>query len=906
MTQAEVLARRLAGKSGADGSWLPLWMHLRDTAEIMVRLVRERLPEGAKAAIGLDDAELARVAWVLGATHDLGKATVAFQGRIARALTAEARARIEAEATLRPPKAGKWHTSHALASEVILRELGCPESLAAIAGAHHGEPQKDNLDDDIADQLEIHPRDYAARGEEATWRGAWEALWARAREGAGAGPLPEVPVPAALLLAGLLTMADWIASNTAYFPLIPVEETGDASAYPGRAEAAWRKLDLPPPWESRWGAAPDAACFAERFGFAPNSLQRAAMEAAHAMEEPGLLVVEAPMGEGKTEAALAAAEILNGKFGSGGLFFGLPTQTTANAIFARLLGWAGKQSAETAHAVRLAHGLAMLNDQFQALLPGRAATEEDNPGTGVLAHPWFQGSKQALLADFAIGTVDQLLLAALKQRHLMLRHLGLAGKVVVVDECHAYDAYMSQYLECALAWLGRYRVPTLLLSATLPARRRDAFVRAYQEGGAADTPPETVPDDDAAYPVLTWTDGPAVRRRALPPSAAKRAVAHLTLRDDTLADALRERLAQGGCAGVIVNTVRRAQALARSLRAALPDCRVRLLHAQFVLPDREARETELLDNLGKGSTPAKRDRLVVVGTQVLEQSLDIDFDFLATDWCPMDLLLQRMGRLHRHPRERPTPLREPVCATLEGTETPFDAGSLAVYDRWLLWRARALLPATVTLPDAIPTLVRQAYAWEPDCLAPDAEALAAKNEHENRQKSLRDRADTHRIHDPGHRRFTTLDNWMASDALNSDAAARAAVRDGDPAIEVLLLARHRDGTLHFLPWLEPAGAAPLDPTRPPDPQTARAIARQRLRLPARFARDSKCAERVIRELERSTADAVAAWQEAPLLAGELFLILDLNDDGTLTAEPDGKPLAYSREEGFLFAREEEA
>ncbi len=898
MTQAEVLARRLAGKSGPDGSWLPLWMHLRDTAEIMARLVRERLPEGAKAAIGLDDEDLVRVAWVLGASHDLGKATVAFQGRIAQNLAAEAYERLAMSVCLKNP----LHDTlpHALASEAILRELGAPAWLAAIVGTHHGKTQGKK---EVKTALRKHPDALIGINEDKTsaWRGAWEALWGAAREGAGAGPLPEVPVPAALLLAGLLTMADWIASNTDYFPLIPVEETGDALAYPGRAEAAWRKLALPPPWESRWGAVSDAACFAERFGFAPNSLQRAAMEAAHAMEEPGLLVVEAPMGGGKTEAALAAAEILNGKFGSGGLFFGLPTQTTANAIFARLLGWAGKQSSETAHAVRLAHGLAMLNDQ----LPGRATTEEDNPGTGVLAHPWFQGSKQALLADFAIGTVDQLLLAALKQRHLMLRHLGLTGKVVVVDECHAYDAYMSQYLERALEWLGRYRVPTLLLSATLPAERRAAFVRAYQ-GGAAGTPPEAAADDEAAYPVLTWTDGAAVRRRALPPSAAKRAVAHLALRDDTLADALRERLAQGGCAGVIVNTVRRAQALARSLRAALPECDVRLLHAQFVLPDREAREAELLGSLGKGSAPAKRDRLVVVGTQVLEQSLDIDFDFLATDWCPMDLLLQRMGRLHRHPRERPAPLREPVCATLEGAETPFDAGSLAVYDRWLLWRARALLPATVTLPDAIPTLVRQAYAWEPDCLAPDAEAIAAKTKHVDRQQSLRDRADAHRIHAPGNTLFPTLDNWMASDTLATEAAARAAVRDGDPAIEVLLLARHRDGSLHFLPWLEPAGAAPLDPTRPPDPQTARAIARQRLRLPVRLARDHKRADRVIRELEQSTGGALAAWQEAPLLEGELFLILDLGDDGTLTAELDGAALAYSKEEGFLFAREAEA
>lgn len=121
------------------------------------------------------------------------------------------------------------------------------------------------------------------------------------------------------------------------------------------------------------------------------------------------------------------------------------------------------------HSIRLAHGAAELNEAYQQLIPGRSVTQEDDPDSGIMVHQWFEGRKQALLADFVIGTVDQLLLAALKQKHVMLRHLGLAGKVVVVDECHAYDAYMNRYLDRALAWLGCYHVPVILLSATLPA-----------------------------------------------------------------------------------------------------------------------------------------------------------------------------------------------------------------------------------------------------------------------------------------------------------------------------------------------------------------------------------------------------------------------------------------------------
>ncbi len=245
-----------------------------------------------------------------------------------------------------------------------------------------------------------------------------------------------------------------------------------------------------------------------------------------------------------------------------------------------------------------------------------------------MVHQWFRGNKQGLLADFVIGTVDQLLMAALQKKHVMLRHLGLAGKVVVIDECHAYDAYMNCYLDRALTWLGRYKVPVILLSATLPAKRRVELVRAYLNGRTApDGPWQTC----RGYPLLTWTDGKRVEQTTIPLEAEPRRVETFPLTEEQLTDTLRSALREGGCAGVIVNTVKKAQAIAARLRAELPEYEVVVFHAQFLMPDRAAKEEALMKRIGKHSTPEQRDKLIVVGTQVLEQSLDIDLDFLVTE-----------------------------------------------------------------------------------------------------------------------------------------------------------------------------------------------------------------------------------------------------------------------------------
>ena len=198
----------------------------------------------------------------------------------------------------------------------------------------------------------------------------------------------------------------------------------------------------------------------------PNSLQSEILDITGDADKPGIYILEAPMGIGKTEAALSAAEILAAKYGSGGVFFGMPTQATSNGIFVRLEDWAKKNADEekTLHSIRLAHAAAELNDDYHDLVSGDSVMYDED-GSGLVVHSGLSGRKQALLSDFVIGTVDQMLLAALKQKHVMLRHLGLAGKVVIVDECQAYDAYMNCYLDRVMTWLGVYKVPVIILSS---------------------------------------------------------------------------------------------------------------------------------------------------------------------------------------------------------------------------------------------------------------------------------------------------------------------------------------------------------------------------------------------------------------------------------------------------------
>ncbi|MDR3766405.1 MAG: CRISPR-associated helicase Cas3' [Butyricicoccus sp.] len=882
-------------KSDPDdrGYYLPLWMHAQDTSSIMELLCQKWLAQSTICFF--QDAVGADVFWqlvrFLGLTHDIGKLTAVFQSTI--------RAAVEDASLcgLPLPDSGSFSdphsTPHAMASEAILLWYGCPPSIAQIVGAHHGKPQSVMADTEEA--IETWPRNFGGR-ELDRWKRCWRAFLDAAMQEAGfpdTDSLPRrIPITAQMVLTGLLIMADWIASNTKYFPLIAVTETGSEKQYPARVETAWETLDLPDPWiGNRWGV--DESSFENRFGFPPNPMQTAVMDILGHASQPGILVLEAQMGTGKTEAALVGAEQLTGREAAGGLFFGLPTQATANGLFPRICAWAADQSRmdHDTYGIRLAHGTAALNPQYRELFRGSAQLAEDeSESSGLIAHSWFEGRKQALLADFVVGTVDQVLMAALRQKHVMLRHLGLAGKTVIIDEVHAYNPYMNCYLDRILTWLGAYGVPVIALSATLPAFRRREMFAAYLTGRAGKQK-YTLPErmdwlTNFRYPLLTWTDGMEIKQDTAADSSQRRTVQIAFAKIAQVRSILREKLNEGGCAGVIVNTVQRAQQLAQHLRREMPEMQVIDFHSQFIMTDRIERETLLIERLGKHSTPVQRDGMIIVGTQVLEQSLDIDFDLLLTDLCPMDLLLQRIGRLQRHVRVRPEALRAAQCIVLESEE--LEPGACAIYGEWPLLRTRSLLKKQIQLPEDIPALVQAAYSAPAVDTLEEEEQEAWQTYQKEYQKAVSD-AERFLLRKPGYGRSADMAGMLDYDGDERESGAQASVRGGDPSIEVLVLFRDQEGRVFAADDPE----NPIYANHVPSVEECRHIARQRLRLSGLFSRSWRV-DRVIRELEQNGCTVLQEWQQSAQLRGELFLLLDQAGRGTLC----GCCLQYTEADGL--------
>lgn len=889
--------------------WLPLHVHLADTAAVM-RLLAEHwvsphVLDRISADIGDAGAVVPLLSW-LGAVHDVGKISPAF------AVQVPALCRPMAERGLVIRRGIDVHPQrstarHERVGELAVRdwlpaELGfhrtTARQMASVVGAHHGVPPSSGQVRQVGERPEL------------TGTGTWiqarqDALrWATDHVGSDAiASLADVRFSQAslVLCSGLVVMADWIASNEELFDRWDLPPGGAGLSTPDtartaeRVATAWTMLNLP----ARWRPKPIdgiSEAFAARFRRPAESarpVQIAATEVAIAQDSPGLVIVEAPMGEGKTEAALLAAEALAARTGADGCFVALPTRATSDAMFGRVLSWMQSLPDLTDDvSVLLAHSTAELNDRYLGLVRrGHVSAVGDDGGSATrevgTAHRWLRGRRRGSLAQFVVGTVDQVLFTALRSRHLMMRHLGMAGKVVVIDEVHAYDVYMSRYLDRALHWFGAYGTPVVLLSATLPAARRAELVRAYESGSRPGSPTDLA--DLVGYPLITATGAGA---RRVPAGSARSSVRLERLTPtsdddptdlDALVNVLRDALADGGCAVVVRNTVARVQATADRLVREFGADEVTVAHSRFLSVDRASCDADLLRRFGPpGPTTDRPHRHLVVASQVVEQSLDVDFDVMVTDLAPVDLVLQRMGRLHRHPRpDRPARLREArliLTGVEDWTASPVRsvAGSRRVYGEHTLLRSAALLAARdhVTVPDDISPLVQTAYgdgavgphAWREAMETATANADAAAAQRVDRAGSflLAEAGDTD----------TTLDGWLSKGVgdAESDGDTRftGQVRDGAESLEVVVVQSDRDGGLIVPSWVPGGGTQiPLHERIPGD--LARRIAGCALRLPIGMCRLDAIGDGVVASLERNHW---TSFDITPMLAGQLVLVLD--------------------------------
>ncbi|NTW41028.1 MAG: CRISPR-associated helicase Cas3', partial [Cellulomonadaceae bacterium] len=889
--------------------WAPLWRHLDDTADIaglvwdqwlaedVRRLLSEAVPGGAP--------EARRLLRFLAGVHDVGKATPAFAcqvpvlgDRMVRSGLRTTPATLVDRAMLRHEVAGaaaleRWLTDRTATSRWTRRRL-----TAVVAGHHGAYPPYTSVQG-----ATTRPHLFG----DAPWIAVQDALIDRAAERAGldAGwpgwTSLRLPAPAAVLLTGLVVMADWIASSDRLFPLDEIAVVSEpdpiSSSESGRAHRAWGWLQLSPRWLAAAPGDSMAEAFADRFpgvGALPHPVQATVVEVARTMAAPGLLVVEAPMGSGKTEAALLAAEVLAHRTGAGGVLVALPTQATSDAMFARVREWLEHLPAEefAQHSLALVHGKASLNDEAAQLPPLRLRGVHDDEGAHRSVVPaadlWMRGRKRAALASFVVGTVDQVLFGALLARHVMMRHLALAGKVVVVDEVHAADTYMATFLDRTLEWLGAAGTPVILLSATLPSVRRTELYRAYESGRRRrlgldlDTIDVTALAGDIGYPavVSTGDDGPLVTTFDDIPTTARVQVVRLDDRFEALGDLLDGALRDGGCAAVVRNTVARAQETAAYLERRFGPDVVTVAHARFLATDRRENDLRLLAELGRdGARPWKR---IVVGTQVLEQSLDIDLDLLVTDLAPVDLVLQRIGRLHRHRRTaRPEAVAAPRCY-LTGVDWAAPVprpvrGSVHVYGHYPLLAAAAVLGphldgVPVRLPHDIARLVQEAYAPEtaPPAGWDDAWNDAATQDsrrHDERQR----RAGAFLLHEPTDRDLYGISSGGVGDVDEDSPQGQACVRESGDSIEVVVLQRSRDGSDRVPDWVTGHGTPLPFPHVPLADAEARALARCTLRLPPTMSLQPATFDRVVAALEKERFEG---WDASPLLKGQLALVLD--------------------------------
>ncbi len=620
-----------------------------------------RMPHWLREVLFPDGSEL------IAAAHDIGKVSPSFQKKIYSVLSQKEEVVLSALKEFNPAAEKLWG-GHAGVSQATAEAQNLGQYISQIIGQHHG----------FSPNLALYQSSSEVFGGQA-WQAQRTELLTQLKQVFGA----EFPVVKdaiqARVLAGLTSVSDWIGSGELF-------ENPNEDWQPKIEQALDLAGFIQPQITS-------GLSFFNVFGFTPRDTQKKLIEAAN---QPGVYVLEAPMGLGKTEAALYAAYQLLEKKLATGIYFALPTQLTSDKIHERVNAFLTRiLDDESPHKqALLVHG--------NAWLKKIEIGEEGNPGGA-----WFAQGKRGILAPFAVGTVDQALMAVMNVKHGFVRTFGLAGKVVILDEVHSYDTFTGTILDALVKALRQLHCTVIILSATLTQERRAKLL---------DITPKT-----NTYPLIT-----AQPRMGEPEEigVAEMADVSVAIGHQPETEAIEEallRAEEGQQVLWIENTVKEAQDIYQKLaaRACEIGAACGLLHSRFIKADRAANEASWVAYFGKdGANIRMQQGRILVGTQVLEQSLDIDADFLVTRIAPTDMLLQRLGRLWRHAEtcRPPTARREAwiiapgLAAAIAAPEQAF--GSTArVYALYVLCRSLEVWQdiTSVLLPRQIRGLIEATY-----------------------------------------------------------------------------------------------------------------------------------------------------------------------------------------------------
>ena len=641
---------QLWAKTAAGSRWHALPYHLLDVAAAAEALW-DRMPSASRAlpirAMG-HEGSAKRTCFFLAAAHDIGKANRYFQAKARSEYD-----RLQSVGADLAPHSPNDSPRHGQATGAHLKPWLMErwrwnglvaETVARAVGGHHGT---------------FFPNTHTTSlgVDQPPWSCIGQSLLDALADALRVVPPPEPRPLNAFLgwLSGYASVADWLGSHES----MTVWQTGECPLANYLEEARARAGNLLDQLHWQTPPATPQLALADFLpaGSVPKPMQQLAAEIG---PDFSLAIVEAPTGEGKTEAAFALAE--PARSAGAGIYFALPTMATANGLHGRVEVYLRKATGNGDLGARLLHSQAWLfrDDAKTAKNPGQEGKEQETQ-----AQDWFAGSKRGLLCAYGVGTIDQALVAALRAKHGFVRLFALAGKTVVIDEVHAYDLYMADLMDVLLGWLRALGCRVILLSATLPSARRIALLNAWGYQGH---------QPESTYPCITWITAEGERRsNGFDVQAGKPLTFELIPTSDEniwaqgAAYILERVRAKGGLGALIVNTVRDAQSAYDWLREQeLGGIHLELFHARFTAQDRDGIEKRVLGRFGKHGARVRP--AILVATQVVEQSLDLDFDHMVSALAPIDLLIQRAGRLHRHRRradgslcdhrvdERPNPI----------------------------------------------------------------------------------------------------------------------------------------------------------------------------------------------------------------------------------------------------------